>query len=962
MTTPIYKKLIEVALPLPEINDASAYDKMPGIGPHPKGIHHWWARLPLPTARAVLFASVVDDPSAHPDKFPTEAAQEQERERLFGILRRMMQKKLHEHPEVYAEAQAEMLKSCDGKLPPVLDPFAGGGSIPLEANRLGFEAHAGDLNPVAVLLNKCNLEIAPRWAGQPPVNPESRAADLDSRKDAKSQSKKGKNLGDLASLRDTLWTGTHGLAEDVRYYGRKIREQAQAKIGHLYPKVKLPNSHGGGDANVIAWLWARTVASPNPAAKDAHVPLISTYWLSSKQGTLAWLKPVVNKAAGTYRFEVMTGEPPDRHAVKAGTKLGKGTNFACLLTGQPITADYLRSQGQAGKFGRRLLALVVAIKRGRIYVPATPEQEVVAGSATPSWFPDTLLSTHPQYMGVPRYGMTRHGDLFTPRQLTALGVFSDLVKANHAQIVKDARAIGLPLKDATFYADSITTFLALILDRCADFNNSLNRWKPSGQQLMQLFGRQAIPMVWDFAEANIMGEIAVCWYTAVDICADALATVAATGNLPGNAAQVDAADGRMVKADVLVSTDPPYYDNVPYSDLADFFYVWMRRTVGQLYPELFSTMLAPKMPELVASSERFDGDRDAAREHFESGFRKAFTALRERLDPRFPLTVYYAFKQEDTEEDGDDEAGNGESAVDLTTGWETLLDALISSGFQIAGTWPVRASQAWRMRAMGANALASYIVLACRPRSADAKQVGRREFLAELKKELPVALRLLQQGNVAPVDFAQAAIGPGMAIFTRYGKVIEANGQPMTVRTALSLINQTLDEVLAEQEGEFDADTRWAVAWFDQHAHAEGEFGDAETLSKAKNVGMNGLVEAGILNARAGKVRLLRREELDADWDPATDERLTVWEMTQYLIRALKERGESGAGELLRKIGAKGEVARDLTYRLFQICERRKWAQEAIDYNSLVIAWPEITKLARSTPAAKGPQQQEFQQ
>ncbi len=396
--------------------------------------------------------------------------------------------------------------------------------------------------------------------------------------------------------------------------------------------------------------------------------------------------------------------------------------------------------------------------------------------------------------------------------------------------------------------------------------------------------------------------------------------------------------------------------------MSDFFYVWLRRTVGQLYPELFSTVLVPKMPELTASPERFDGDKEQAREHFESGFRKTFTALRERLDPRFPLTVYYAFKQEDTEEDGDDEAGNGASAVDLTTGWETLLDALIFTGFQITGTWPVRASLKWRLVAMDTNALASYIVLACRPRSADAKQVGRREFLAELKKELPVALRLLQQGNVAPVDFAQAAIGPGMAIFTRYGKVIEANGQPMTVRTALSLINQTLDEVLAEQEGEFDADTRWAVAWFDQHAHAEGEFGDAETLSKAKNVGMNGLVEAGILNARAGKVRLLRRDELDADWDPSTDERLTVWEMTQHLIRALNEQGESGAGALLRKIGAKGEVARDLTYRLFQICERRKWAQEAIDYNSLVIAWPEITKLARSTPAAKGPQQQEFQQ
>ena len=926
------KKLIEVALPLPEINDASAYDKMPGIGPHPKGIHHWWARLPLPTARAVLFASVVDDPSAHPDKFRTEEAQERERERLFGILRRMMQKKLHEHPEVYAEARAEMLKSCGGKLPPVLDPFAGGGSIPLEANRLGFEAHAGDLNPVAVLLNKCNLEIAPRWAGHLSVNPQAR----------------------VEHTRGHIWRGTHGLAEDVRYYGRKIREQAQEKIGHLYPKVKLPKELGGTDANVIAWLWARTVASPNPAAKGAHVPLISSYWLSSAKGKLTWLKPVVNKAAGIYRFEVMTGEPPDRNAVKAGTKLGRGAKFKCLITGEPMSDDHIKTEALAGRLGYRLLAIVGEKKVGRVYLSATEQHETIAQMHEPDGVLTEELADDPRNIWCKGYGLIRFKQLFTPRQLRALVTLSDLVKANHAQVLKDARATGLSAGDATSYANAITTFLALAADRCADFSNSLCRWdhREKGQRLANLFARQTIPMGWDFAESNVLGQSSVCWANIVEITSGAIETVTVEKAPIGNALQVDAATGTKGKASLVVSTDPPYY-----AGLSDFFYVWLRRTVGQLYPELFSTVLVPKMPELTASPERFHGDKDKAKEHFESGFRKAFTALHERLDPRFPLTVYYAFKQSDTEGDGGDEGGNDASAVDLTTGWETLLDALISSGFQITGTWPVRASQKWRMVSLGTNALASYIVLACRPRLADAKQVGRREFLAELKKELPVALRLLQQGNVAPVDFAQAAIGPGMAVFSRYAAVLEAAGQPMSVRAALGLINQMLDEVLAEQEDEFDADTRWAVAWFDQQGFSEGEFGDAETLSKAKNVGVNGLVEAGIVASGRSKVRLLKPTELTATWDPETDNRLTVWETVHHLIRVLESGGESAAAALVGKLGGKAEIARDLAYRLFSVCERRKRPSEALSYNALVQSWPEIARLSRAVTVTKATEQ-----
>jgi len=933
-------KLIEVALPLPEINDASAYDKMPGIGPHPKGIHHWWARLPLPTARAILFASVVDDPSAHPEKFPTEEAQNAERERLFEIIRRMMQKQLHRHPEVYAEARAEMLKHCEGRLPTFLDPFAGGGSIPLEAARLGFEAHAGDLNPVAVLLNKCNLELVPSWANRPPVNPEDR-----------------KKIGGTDP-----WRGATGLAADVRYYGRVILEKAREKIGHLYPPVKVTEEmakdrpdlkpYVGKELPVIAWIWARTVASPNPAARGAHVPLLSTFWLSSKKGSEAWLEPIVDRTTGTWRFAVRTGPPEDREVVKAGTKSGTG-GFRCLVSDSPIPFDYIRAEGEQGRLGCVMVAAVAQLPRGRTYLARTDEQAKAAEAASPSNFPDSDLPPEALGFRIQNYGIRKHWQMFTSRQLTAMLTLSDLAKAIREDVRRDAGAAGFSDEEAEAYAATVVTFFALALNRCADFNCAFSTWKPSGQQQMHLFGRQAIPMVWDFAEANLLGDRAICWQNAVDITADALETIIADVVPAGHARQIDAASSWDGLKEVLVSTDPPYYDNIGYAALSDFFYVWLRRTVGDLYPDLFQTILVPKEPELVAAPERFGGEQQKAKEHFESGFRKAFAALREKMDARFPLTVYYAFKQEDEESGGDEgeAAAGGGASVDRTTGWETMLEALIGTGFQITATWPVRASQAWRMRAMGSNALASYIVLACRPLPEDAPQTDRRSFVAELKRELPAALRRLRQGNIAPVDFAQAAIGPGMAIYSRYCRILESSGKPMTVRTALALINQTLTEVLSEQEDEFDAETRWAIAWFEQYGFEEGDFGEAELLSKAKVTSVAGLQQAGLVYSRGGKVRLLRPEELPKEWDPAADKRLTVWEMTHHLLRVYyyEKAGDLATAELLRKLGSQGELARDLAYRLFSLSEKKNRSQEAQAYNALVLGWPEISYLARSS-------------
>jgi putative DNA methylase len=915
------KKLIEVALPLEAINDASAYDKMPGIGPHPKGMHHWWARLPLPTARAILFASLVDDPSEDPKwRNKSEEEQDKERERLFEIIRSIMQKKMHEKPEVFREAHEAIAQSCDGKLPTVLDPFTGGGSIPIEAQRLGLDAHGTDLNPVPVLITRVAIDILPRFANQSPVNPETR--------------------GNM--LRNHNWNRALGMADDIRYYADRVLEQAKKKIGHLYPK-------GPNGEKVIAWIWARTVASPDPSTRRAMVPLVRSFWLCPKNGKEVFVRPIVDKENNTYHFEVNAGEPSSDFNPSKGTVVRSGGT--CLISGSPIPFSHIRAEGKAGRLGCRLMAMVYDGGRRKGYLSPTKEHEIAANGIVIENHPITPIPENALGFRVQLYGMDEHWKLFSPRQLKALTTISDLISEMHASILQDSVAAGLPDdqlsleeggKGALAYAGAVTTLLAMALDRCADFNNSLCRWAPSNEKVMNLFGRQAIPMVWDFAEANILADSVGSWKTCSDYVAKCVEVTVIEFTRPGQARQLDAASAIRDVDNLVVSTDPPYYDNIGYADLSDFFYIWLRRTLGKIHPHLFATMMVPKSQELIASTYRFEGDAHKARDHFESGFRQAFTLLKEKLDRRFPITVYYAFKQEDEKVGGDNES------ITLTTGWETLLEALNSTGFQITATWPVRASQKWRMVSMGTNALASYIVLACRAKSGDAPLATRKQFISELRKKLPGDLRKLQRGGIAPVDLAQAMIGPGMAVFTRYTKVVESDGNPMSVRTALSLINQALDEILTEQEGEFDADTRWALAWFEQYGMDEGEFGQAETLSRAKNTAVNGLVDAGVVTARSGKVRLIPRDQMPEDWDPATDSRLTVWEATQHMIHALDRLGERGAADLLKKLGGLGEVARDLAYRLFSICERKGWANEALAYNSLVLAWPEITKLSRS--------------
>ena len=942
------KKLIEVALPLDAINKACAREKSIRHG-HPSTLHLWWARRPLAAARAVIFSQMVDDPSAHPDLFKTEQAQETERQRLFRIIEELVIWENTTNETVLQAARDEIWKSwrrtCAqnaehpralelfdaNKLPAFHDPFAGGGALPLEAQRLGLESYASDLNPVAVLINKAMIEIPPKFAGKSPINPESR--------------------GEPALLA-RQWKGAQGLAEDVSYYGKWMRDEAEKRIGHLYPKIAVTaemakerpdlKQYVGRELTVIAWLWARTVKSPNPAFSKVDVPLASTFMLSTKEGKEAYVLPVIED--GGYRFTVKVGKPKDKEGAKNGTSAGKRAAFKCVMSGTPLPYDYIRAEGRAGRMGARLMAIVAEGARGRVYLAPTTEMEAIALTAQPTWKPDAPMHGKCR-VNVSNYGMDVYGDLFTPRQLVALTTFSDLVQEARERVQRDALAAGMlkagkSLNDggvgAAAYADAVGVYLAFALDKVADRGSSLGRWDPTPTQsgIINTFSRQALPMTWDFAESNPLGAASGNYVSACDLVAKAVLAAAPDSRF-GSGKQLDAST-QSLSIDKLISTDPPYYDNIGYADLSDFFYVWLRRSLHTIFPQLCATVAVPKAEELVATPYRH-GNKEKAETFFLDGMTLAMHRLAAQAHCAFPVTIYYAFKQSET--DAEDGSTN--------TGWDTFLEAVIKAGFAMSGTWPMRTELGNRMIGSGTNALASSIVLVCRKQSASAPTTTRRAFVNTLKSELPSALAHLQRGNIAPVDLAQAAIGPGMAVYTRYSKVLDAEGKPLRVREALALINQTLDEALAEQEGDFDADSRWALVWFDQSGFAEGEYGVAEQLSKSKNTSVSGMVEAGIIESKRGKVRLLRPSELPANWDPATDTRLTAWETVHHLIRALDSGGELVAAALLAKLGTNAEIARELCYRLYTMCERKKRSAEALAYNSLVQSWPELLKLSR---------------
>jgi putative DNA methylase len=943
------KKLIEVALPLDAINASAGAEKNnPFLKGHPRSIHTWWARQPFTGARAILFAQLVNDPEdlwwhQNPGAVPNKQVRghwKKARQRLFRIIEDLVLWENTTNEEVLERARAEIRNTwrevCDlnknhpraadlfdpHRMPGFHDPFAGGGAIPLEAQRLGLDTCASDLNPVAVLINKAMIEIPPLCRGLPPIHPEARAD---------------------KSLFEKQWHGVEGLAEDVRRYGTWVRDEAISRLSGLYPPVKITpqmaqdqphlKSLVGDEANVIAWIWARTVPSPSPAFASVTVPLVNTFVLSSKAGREAYVEPVIKNS--TYTFRVKAGDIPSDAG--QGTKSSRG-NFRCILSNAPIAAEYLREQGTAHRLGARLMAIVAQAKRGRLYLPPTPDHEHFMADLPVPWRPDVPFLKDALGFRVGNYGMEKWCDLFTPRQLVALNTLATLTNEVREKIAHDFAALGTSRGEAgsqhldgASYANIIATYLGLATSRWADFSNTLCSWNEQNQNIRVLFSRQAIPMSWDFTELSPFSCVGP-WFGVVETICECLPQTACNGG-QGKAVQADAAEQRLSEGR-FVSTDPPYYDNIGYADLSDFFYVWLRRALRDVYPELMATISVPKAEELVATPARHGGKKPAA-QFFLDGMTQALHHIATLAHCTAPITIYYAFKQAESEE-----------SRTTSTGWETFLSALIASGYCLTGTWPMRTNKQGRTRDNNSNALASAVILVCRQRVASAGAISRRQFVRLLDEHLPPALEKMtgaeagEHTPVAPVDLSQAIIGPGMAIFSRYDAVLEADGTPMTVKTALQLINRFL------AEDDFDGDTQFCLHWFEQHGWDTGKFGEADTLARAKGTSVDGVKAAGVIEAGGGNVRLLKWKEYPADWNPSLDTRIPVWEALHQLIRAYSSKGDAGAGKVLKACSGKAEAARQLAYRLYTLCERKGWAEDARAYNEVVTGWSGIEKAA----------------
>lgn len=924
------RKLIEVALPLDAINQQSAREKSIRKG-HPSTLHLWWARRPLATARAVLFSQLVDDPSERYEEFleaaraegevdPESAAEravEAERRRLFTLITRMVNWDNIGDQHLMREVREEIRRSTGEEPPAVLDPFAGGGSIPLEAQRLGLEAHASDLNPVAVLINKALIEIPPRFAGRTPVFP---GADDGTRS----------------------WPGAHGLAEDVRRYGEWMREEAWRRIGHLYPRAQLPD---GSEATVIAWIWARTVTCPNPAC-GIESPLVRSWWLGKKKGKEAYIVPTV---IGDH-VEYSIGHDPKQAPTKQDDGTISGGKGRCLACNSLIDSTYIRQQAVSRGLGQQLIAIVAEGDRRREYLePTGKHSEAALSVSRPADVPSQEVPTRNHDVDrLPMYGMPTWSDAFTARQLTALTTFSDLVTEVRKQVMQDALSARTGDGDSCdsggardlAYADAVATYLAVGVSRLTDYNCSICSWHSGRESVRNVFSRQAIPMTWDFVESNPLSSSTGNYLGQVDWIVRALV------ELPSRyCAKVDQVGADVVELrECVVSTDPPYYDNIAYSDLSDFFYVWLRRSLKDVHPSLFSTMLVPKAEELVANQYRHGG-RDGAKKFFEDGFCAVFANARRSANPDYPMTVYYAFKQSETSVDGR-----------TSTGWSTILEGMIRSGWTITATWPMRSELGNRMVASGTNALASSIVLVLRPRPEDAPMTDRRSLMRELRRTLPEAVETLRSGGIAPVDLAQAAIGPGMSVFSRYVRVISPDGTDMSVAEALTQINAVLDEVLGEQEGDLDPDTRWCLTWFDAHGFTEGPYGEAETLASARNASIDALKRSGVLTSGGGRVGLIAPADLPDDYDPRTDDRISHWEVVLHLARALDRRGIDETGRLLSAAAERGlgaDILQSLAYRLYSLAEKHGWTEAGLLFNALGGSWPEIAAAAR-TAASTG--------
>jgi len=889
MTEGTYKKkLIEVAIPLELINQACLDESSVPRKGHTSTLHPWWAKRPLAGCVSVAFSSIVDDPS---NSLPKKEA-DKERNRLFKIIEGLVRWENRGNKKILEKAREEIAKYVDKKVI-FIDPFSGRGNIPFEAQRLGLKVCASDYNPVAVLIEKGVVEIPPKFLGQEPINPEMKSSKI-----------KGN------------WIGCKGLASDIRYYGKGIQEQAEKQLSQYF---RNPNS----SFNPSIYIWMRSVKCPNPAC-GCELPLTASFWLSKRKSRPCYLKPIV-KHNKIERFEIIYGKDnaPSATVSRTGAK--------CICCEATIPLDYIRTQGKKGKIVYKLIATIEDTKQGRKYRVASEDEQQLAEKIDLDWTPSGKIPDIALGFRIQKYGITDFSQLFSKRQLKVLTTYSELIKEVGNKIKKDG--------GSTEYVKAVKTYLAFALDKLAAWNSTLCSWIPTIEGVKWTFPRQTLQMSWDFSEINPLENAPGNWSNHVDWVAEFLDRYPADMP-PGEAKQLDATKALYEAEEVICSTDPPYYDNIGYANLSDFFYIWLRRTLQSEYPDIFSTLMTPKAGELIADPGMFDGNKEESEKHFEDGMIQFFSLMKKKVDPSYPLTVYYAFKQEEDE-------NNEEDSKRSSTGWEKMLEGLLKSGFMITGTWPMRTERAARQRGNKSNALASSIIIVCRIKSDAAIISTRRDFINALKKELPSALKNLQHAGIAPVDMAQSAIGPGMGIFSRYSKVLEADGELMTIRTALQIINQELDSYLTEQESDMDKETRFCIAWYEQYGWSEAPFGDANTLATAKGTAINALEQAGVLYAKAGKVRLLKRNEFISDWDPTTDKKLTIWECVQYLIKALEDKGEAGAASILKKMGGLSEPVKELSYRLYALCEKNGWMEDGLAYNNLISSWQSVTDKAQ---------------
>ena len=932
------KKLIEVAIPLQAINEASGREKSIRHG-HPSTLHLWWARRPLAAARAVLWASLVDDPSAHPDRFPTEADQARERSRLFAICEDLVKWENSNDPHVLDAARREIENSMGTEPIEFLDPFAGGGSIPLEAQRLGLIAHAHDLNPVAVLINKAMIEIPPRFAGKPSVHPCTKTE----------KAKQNAQLP-LKQLNNRLGGGCSGLADDIRYYGEWMKREANQKIGKFYPKVRITQKIGDTaiekDANVIAWIWARTVTCPNPACR-CKMPLANNFVLSKKNQTI-WVKPELNKADKKFVYTIQTNGEPSKCP-----KIGK-SKFQCIECGTSVGVDHIKSEAKAGRMGADLIAIVAEGEKGRAYIEPSREQLDVFNEIPIQSISLGKISNAPRALCTIAYSLDTFESLFSPRQLLALTTFSDLIADVIVRVRQDARAAGMhddekPLAEggdgALAYAQAIATYLAFAVDKMADYSSTICVY--SEPFIAHTFGRQAIPMSWDYAESNPFSESTGCFMNCVEWIYKFMTMHQAVTQ--SQARQFDAQSDCGLRQ-VVVSSDPPYYDNIGYADLSDYFYVWLRRSLKDVYPKIFRTVQVPKDEELIASPYRHQNDKDRAKDFFESGMSAACRQIYAYARDDVPVTIYYAFKQRDAaSSDGDSSIPGATSS----SGWETMLSSIVNAGFQITGTWPIRTEGKTRMLAQGTNALSSSIVLVCRKRPATAPTATRREFLRDLDKHLSQAIKALQESHLDPVDMAQSSIGPGMAIYSRYAKIVDQQNRPVTVRAALQLINARLDAYLNDGSS-YDKATQCCVEIYKQHAFDSVVYGDIDVLTRAKNTSVDALVALGVAHSARGQVALVKREDIYAAYKAnnalTIEQKSCAWIGCQLLAQALAQDGIVDAARIYRMFSLDDAATiHELAYQLYHNADLKNWAKEAHVFNVVVAEWEQIQQSA-STP------------